>query len=740
MYSTDEYETDTHHPPSDDDSTNLPFLSSGLLPRSPTVVATNHGGARGAGEIRRSSPRRRCSPRRRRVVHSNTNTTTGNNSCTKRTKSSSVAVSSSQTKKKTKSCDNDNDSYYAGDDDDSTTEQPSRQTPKYEIGTQFTKRFDDGHVYCGTITEYHRKEKLYSILYEDGDMEDLEEGEIDELMSKIRDGADDDDDCSAKNQFQPKNTNSDSEEEEDSDEDPFSHLGKTTTKRRKMITYSDDDSDSEASSVEFRGKNKKNGSSSSFNNKKKKKMVDDSSEESSSDELFRAKTPKVVPKRMVEVDDDDDDDSDSDIELLVSSTNQAKRTSPARRRSPRKSPSNRNKITNNPLLQKKKSPSKSTLATATTLDSINNTQLRAQSCEALEQSKRAREALRAAQGYHAEDVEVPSPQCPVATSTRRVYNIDEDDSEDDLEPMVVAPPKPSMGPKAIIYSGSTLRLTLRYKDTTNNKNVEKILRIKSDEPLRFLKERFQGSGSIVSLKFDGQTLDVNKTPQFYEMEDEDLLDAVVQSSSMTTHGSVASTNDVIKLSIRKSGTTLSHEFGMPNTAPLSKLMDGVCAKLKVSSVVLRYNGNDLDPAKTCKALGIPNNAIIDAVTGKTISLEFRVNGNSKDVHTVHTMENGTFQHAMEAFATKRKCSLAGCKFLFDGEVLRGNTTMESLDLEGDEIIDVELTAAAANPPPLKDSDGDVIMANAAPVVISVKTVRNVSLSYDSDALLKANET
>ena len=596
--------------------------------------------------------------------------------------------------KKTKNVRNEkaSDDSYAGDDSSVESVEPSRQ--KYRIGMHLSKVFD-GQSYSGKITRYHPKEGLYSILYEDGDTEDLEEGEIAELLER---GQNLDDAKESKNNKSNDSRKSNDSDSDDSDDDPFSHLGKTT-KRRKMITYSDSDSD--ASSVEFQGTSSTN----------KKKKVVDSSDDSSSDELFRAKTSKAATKRTVEL---DDDDSDSDIELLTSKNKSQTRRSPRKSKSP----------------PKKASSSK---LTATKTTESNDTQLRAKSCEALEQSKRAREAMKKAQGYHAEDVDVPSPQCPNVAASSHVYNVD-DDSEDDLEPLVVAT-KPSIVPTPIIYSGSILRLTLRYKDNMN-KNAEKTLRIKSDEPLRLLKDRFQG-GSIVSLKFDGRILDLNKTPQFYEMEDEDLLDAVVQNS--IANGSAAS--NVVKLSIRRSETNVCHEFGMPNTAPLSKLIAGVCEKFKVQSVVLQYNGRELEPAKTCLAMGIPNGAMIDAVTGKIISLEFRVNGNSKDVYTINAMQNGTFKHAMEAFATKKKCSLADCKFLFDGEVLQSNTTMESLDLEGDEIIDVKWTiaAAASNPPPLEDDDGDVIMADAAPTFISIKTVRNVSLSCDSKNILKADE-
>ena len=147
-------------------------------------------------------------------------------------------------------------------------------------------------------------------------------------------------------------------------------------------------------------------------------------------------------------------------------------------------------------------------------------------------------------------------------------------------------------------------------------------------------------------------------------------------------------------------------------------------------------------------------AAATSVGGRAIQLKFRVNGIAKDVHTITVPLKGQLQPAMAAFAKNRRCALADCKFIFDGEVLPGTATPESLDLEGGEIIDVKL---AVNTAPQRDTDGDVVMDGtlnstllsagvalgstlasavsalgspiiaAAPATISIKTNRNVSL-------------
>ena len=338
--------------------------------------------------------------------------------------------------------------------------------------------------------------------------------------------------------------------------------------------------------------------------------------------------------------------------------------------------------------------------------------MRAESIAELEKAKAAMAALKNAKNYHAEELE--ENVSPPIRQFVRTYDVDDDSS---IEVISAASLNVAAVPAATFYTGSLISITIQYKEI---KNHHVTLRIKTDEPLKLLNDRFQG-GSITSLHFEGQKLDMDKTPQFYDMENEDIVDAVVKSA----------TTEVVKIHVRKSGTACSREFGMPNTAPLSKLIEKVCEQYKVPSVHLEYNGRKLDQLKSCHLEGIPNNAIIDAIAGKTIRLEFRVNGSEKDKRPINALDSGTFRHVMEAFASNEQCSIAHCQFIFDGEVLQPNTSIESLDLDGGEIIDVKIkdsvAVTAMNRSPLRDDIEDVIMVDTADTMITVKTVRNVSV-------------
>lgn len=678
--STDEYETD-HHYPSDDDVGNAKFLRGGRLSRSPDRVAARRS------PNRRTSPRK-TSPRRgaSRCSAASASKGGGGNS----SMAGTSKASSKRTPKRASS-----DASYAGDDSDGDSEMESQ---KYKVDTRVVKKFEDGQWYAGKVTRYFLRDKLYQVTYDDGDMEEYDEKEMNLLVenAKKRRGenansnakreSSNSDDESIKNEddtgvnISKKNAESasDSEDSDDSDEDPFSHLGKSNRNKRKIV-YSDSDSDSDISTTApARGKSNK------------KSEIDSDSDNSIY--LTRNRPPSKKPTS------DLDSDSDSSIEIIDQNQKKPTRSSPSR------STSNRSNSTSSP---------KKNISNSNTL----NPSVRAQSKGTLEKSRAALVNLKNAQKYHAEELEEKLPP----PSRQSIESIDVDDSS--VEAMYSKPAAMAAAATPAAYAGSLMKLTIRYKDFTN-KSKDVRLRIRSDEPLKFLNDKFQG-GSILSLEFDGRKLDMNHTPQFYEMEDEDLLDAVVSSASRT----VAS--NVIKLVVRRTGTTYSHEFGLRVNDSLSKLISAVSDKFKVPSVVLQYNGRKLDPSKSCQAEGITSNATIDAIAAKTISLEFRVNGDSNDVYRINALEKGSFKHAMEAFCQKKKCSLADCKFLFDGDLLQPMTSMESLDLEGDEIIDVKLNVAAvvaANPLPLQDADGDVVMADAPAAIISVRTVRNVSSS------------
>ena len=439
----------------------------------------------------------------------------------------------------------------------------------------------------------------------------------------------------------------------------------------------------------------------------------------------------------------------------------------------------------------RKSPS----ASSSTAMEKHDPSVRADSLRAMEQAKAARENLRRAQRYHAEDVEVelppvpsPSPQARRLSVSNTLGSFVERSAVVDLDSNVItlngargpiSSQAASRSVQSVTYSGPTICLSLRYRGCHSTKEVNTALKIKMDEPLQYLADRFHshhrswilGSWSV-AFRFDGRNLDLARTPSSYEMEDEDLVDVVIYEngggvSSIRMNGENARTAngygdpsaaETVMIHVRRKGESSHHTFRVRKMDPLSKLVAAYCKQYQLSSVTFEYNGRQLDPSKSPHSEGVLSNVFLDAVVsgasdnkrsmpseagtstggggGKYLKLKVRVDDKSKDVQTIIVPFKGHFKPAMDLFAQKRNVSIEHCKFIFDGEELQPMSTPEHLDLEGDEIIDVKLLE---NPLPSalkKDNVCDVVMIDvdstntSRPAVsrkICIKTNRNVRL-------------
>ena len=603
-----------------------------------------------------------------------------------------------------------------------------------------------------------------------------------------------------------------SDDDDDSD-DPFKNLSRCSTKRRQMIeTSSDsDDSSDDDDSIGF-GRTKKKGA-----NCATKKKFSDSEEDSDVDMLSKSKVVKAstatataATRKTKAVDSDSDDttdfsmgnnkksnqkvaaatnnavsllDSDDDTGNLKSSLAAKKScktlASPARRNPSRRSRSS----SNTPVSEKKpaaKSPSAkkngrktppSRKSSQDVLDILSSDDdndakpaaakekhdpsIRATSTLALEKAKAAREALRRAQRYHAEDVvvDLPTPPPPASQPHTMLYSSSITDASKDVVDVGdgrirVAAATLQNANCSASYSGPIIRISLRYKGSLCNKEINTTLKLKTDEPLQCLADRFRAQHeswiagtSSVDLNFDGQIVDLKRAPKFYEMEDEDLIDVVIKEgtgvvfkggySTATRRYGASPVTETVVIHVRRKGESNHHTFQLRSIDPLSKLVTACCTRYHVQMIVLEYNGRPLDPLKSPHAEGILTNVYLDAVvspgsvsapsiamggstrgSGRSLKLKFRFNGKEKDVITMSVPFKGQFLTAMNQFAERKKVALANCQFIVDGEVLNPTTTPESLDLDDDDLIDVQLIETAVAFSREKDNDGDVIMVDA----------------------------
>jgi hypothetical protein len=351
--------------------------------------------------------------------------------------------------------------------------------------------------------------------------------------------------------------------------------------------------------------------------------------------------------------------------------------------------------------------------------------VRANSNATLEAAKRARAALLQSQVYHAEDVAVPSLPSQIegvrpSSSSPAVVDLESNNFETSTSSQAIS----NAPSTAASYTGAIITMYLRYKDTLSNKESKVNMKIKMDQPLQHLVDEFQ-FGKITQIKFDGQNLDLTKTPSFYDMDDEDLVDAVVTS---TKKGKV---EEKVVIHVRSAGIR-NETYQMKKSDPLEKLVGDYCKKNQLSTIALEYNGRKLDTSQSCAQLNIPNNSYLDALVagGTVITLIFRVNGKVSETERISIRMKETFQLAMESFAQRRNVTVSQCKFVFDGEVLRSLSTPEQLDLEGGEIIDVSVAESVPQQRAItnqRTATAAVSVAGAAaaaPVMITIETNRN----------------
>ena len=299
----------------------------------------------------------------------------------------------------------------------------------------------------------------------------------------------------------------DDDDESDSDDDPFADLSRfnESTKRRKLALSSDDDDDddddsdgSDVSSDEYTSKKPIVKSSA------KGKSAYSSSDDNSSIEFpeqtphparaaaaaARSPSKKIAATEAIQLLSDDDDD-DADVICRTF-------------RSPPKRPASNVSATRNG--KQETDPS-----------------VRAESNAALEIGRLAREKLKAAQNYKAKELDPIPP--PSSTPIQRESVVQ--------RPVVVVRPSYAVIPPVqttVSYTGPTIQLKLQYTHPVTNKNSKMSVKIKMDQPLQHLVDEFQSKQptlKITSMKFDGDKLNMTKTPSFFEMDVDDMVDAIV---------------------------------------------------------------------------------------------------------------------------------------------------------------------------------------------------------------------
>ena len=217
-----------------------------------------------------------------------------------------------------------------------------------------------------------------------------------------------------------------------------------------------------------------------------------------------------------------------------------------------------------------------------------------------------------------------------------------------LQPSAMAP----VAVATTIYSGATLRLAFRYQNPTTKKDCSTNVKLKLDQPLQDavneFEEKHSASGGlrIASAIFDGRKLEMSKTPSFYDMEDEDLVDVSVMERN-----------------------------GAPPLPQSASLQGSVHATSNVAAVVM------------------PRPAPIGGGGARSaqVTVRFRIN-KSTDIVSFTQDPQKMFALQMDLFCRSRNLKPEQCKWKFGRRALVPTTTPESLGYtSGEIIVDVDVS-------------------------------------------------
>mmetsp|Transcript_52019 Transcript_52019/g.156118 ORF Transcript_52019/g.156118 Transcript_52019/m.156118 type:complete len:709 (-) Transcript_52019:125-2251(-) len=354
---------------------------------------------------------------------------------------------------------------------------------------------------------------------------------------------------------------------------------------------------------------------------------------------------------------------------------------------------------------------------------------------ALQEARQAMEALKEAQQYRAEDTSFELED--------NVLVCIDDESGTDSSFQVFSPEmasglrqkaSPSEAP-----TGMPIRLNVRIITSNGNSSGydgEKVMcKIRTDEKLQAILSQLSSViGSChAKFSFDGQNLSLEKTPIFYDLEDEDLVDAVIQTTkvpgkigscagsqssslrNIPTRTKINESRVVVRTRIKGGDPRRIYDFSIRKTDPLQKLIDAYGKENRESgsfqtteSVNLEYNGRPLKPSTTPANEGIVDNCMLEIndeverqLQRRCISrvgasspqpgrilVKCRINGNDKNMQSFGILPSDAFRVLIDDFCSQNALTSTDCKFKFDGELLRTNQTPLQLDVEGDEIIEV----------------------------------------------------
>ena len=138
---------------------------------------------------------------------------------------------------------------------------------------------------------------------------------------------------------------------------------------------------------------------------------------------------------------------------------------------------------------------------------------------------------------------------------------------------------------------------------------------------------------------------------------------------------------------------LDSSLGTGNIMQSARVFENV--QTNDDEVVLLDSGDESD-------IQVMESSIKKNSEGLRMKLKLRINGNDSNIEVFSVVASDPFQKLFDAFCRKKGATSTQVKFILDGDQLNLASNCQNEDLEGGEIVDVQLTGSC-HPPNSKSS-------------------------------------
>ncbi|KDO21638.1 hypothetical protein SPRG_12879 [Saprolegnia parasitica CBS 223.65] len=214
----------------------------------------------------------------------------------------------------------------------------------------------------------------------------------------------------------------------------------------------------------------------------------------------------------------------------------------------------------------------------------------------------------------------------------------------------------------------------------------------------------------VRFVFDGVAIELQDTPERYDLEDNDVVNAIVDfdrayvPSSMSPAKPVSKSpakspaKDIIRVKVRRTGGKIEI-YRISSSMPVQKLLLSFCNvhKLSPDHVTLKLLGDTLELDKTVSYYSLDATDVVEAACDQAIAEDPTALGvnlrflPSTETETFKISTTALVKTLVQKVCAKRHLDPANVRFKIDGEFMHPDQPFSEYDLEGDELIDVVLS-------------------------------------------------